>query len=82
MTLTTTGEEALAANVASPLYVAVRECEPTAKDVTGKLAWPPLREAEPSRTPPSKKDSVPVGTPLPELTVAVRVTVEMSFTLI
>jgi hypothetical protein len=73
-TLTAVAPEALGSKVESPLYAAVMECEPTGKNATAKLARPPLRAAEPNRTPPSTNETVPVGVPLAELTVAMRLT--------
>ena len=61
----------------SPLYVAVIECAATANEEAVNVADPEeLSESVPSVVVPSRKVTVPVGTPEPEegLTVAVNVT--------
>lgn len=52
------------------------ECEPTEKVEVVNVAWPFVRDSEPSVVEPSLNVTVPVGVPLPDvgLTVAVNVT--------
>jgi hypothetical protein len=60
----------------SPLYTAVRECDPTPRVEVARVAVPPESAAVPTRVAPSKKSTVPVGVPAPgatAATVAVRV---------
>jgi len=66
LTVCVNAVEVLLAKPVSPRYAAVIACVPTAKlDVT-KLAVPPTRFPEPSGVLPSRKLTVPVGTPVPE----------------
>lgn len=59
-----------------PVKLAVMVWLPTASDDVLKAAWPePFTDTfEASTLPPSVKVTVPTGTPLPEVTVAVKVT--------
>src|SRR5438876_12202094 len=67
--------EVLTANVALPLYVAVSGWVPTASvDVTSE-ALPLTSVTVPSTVAPSLNVTVPVGTPAPDVTVALSVTV-------
>ena len=60
--------------VASPLYVAVILCEPTASVVVEKVVLPDASVPLPICVPPSKNVTVPVGVELPlPVTVAVKV---------
>jgi len=63
----------LLALLASPLYVAISECEPTARFVTSKVAVPLLRLACPNVTDPSLKVTFP-KTPFDGDTAPVSVT--------
>lgn len=70
-----TAVEVLLAKVASPVYVAVIVCRPTARPDVLKIAVPPLMGPVPIAASPSKKVTVPVGVPVVALlTVAVKVT--------
>ena len=64
----------------SPLYTAVMECVPTAKDEVVNIAWPlPFNVPDPSTFVPSLKVTVPVGVPVvDDFTVAVNVTFWLS----
>ena len=68
--------DVLGANVVSPLYCAVIECEPAASDDVANVAVALVSATGwPSATPLSKKVTVPVGVPCVEdVTVAVSVT--------
>src|SRR6266568_1780822 len=67
--------EVLTANVALPLYVAVSGWVPTVSvDVTSE-ALPLTSVTVPSTVAPSLKVTVPVGTPAPDVTVELSVTV-------
>src|SRR2546425_1171232 len=67
--------DVLAANVAFPLNAAVSEWLPTARVVTLSEALPLTSVTVPSVVAPSLNVTVPVGTPAPEVTVALSVTV-------
>src|SRR5205809_738285 len=67
--------DVLAANVAFPLNAAVREWLPTARVVTLSEALPLTSVTVPSAVAPSLNVTVPVGTPAPDVTVALSVTV-------
>jgi len=67
--------DVLAANVAFPLNAAVSEWLPTARVVTLSEALPLASVTVPSVVAPSLKVTEPVGTPAPEVTVALSVTV-------
>ena len=56
------------------LYVAVILCEPAAREFVVKVATPPDKVAVPSTVLPVLNFTVPVGTAVLELTVAVKVT--------
>jgi len=71
-TVSVNGGEVLAAWLASPLYVAVRERLPGDRLEVKVFAVPALRVLTPTGVPPSKKVTVPVA-PAP-VTVAVMVT--------
>jgi hypothetical protein len=57
-----------------PLYTALIECVPTARDVVVSVTTPPDSVPGPSGVVPSRKLTVPVGMPAGEDTVAVSVT--------
>jgi hypothetical protein len=63
-----------AAKFVPPLYTALIECIPTAKDEVVSVATPPESVPGPRGVVPSRKLTVPVGTPAGEDTVAVSVT--------
>ena len=63
-----------AAKFVPPLYTAVIECVPTARDEVVSVATPPESVPRPRGVVPSRKLTVPVGTPAGEDTVAVSVT--------
>src|SRR6266567_3955376 len=67
--------DVLAANVAFPLNAAVREWLPTARVVTLSEALPLTSVTVPSAVAPSLNVTVPGGTPAPDVTVALSVTV-------
>jgi len=66
-------DELLEAKLESPLYTAVMGCVPTVKVEIVKLAVVPVSVAVPIAVAPSWNDTVPVGVPVAELTVAVSV---------
>src|SRR5437762_480797 len=66
--------EVLAANVAFPLYAAVREWLPAASVVTLSEALPLTSVTVPSAVAPSLNVTVPVGTPAADVTVELSVT--------
>lgn len=66
---------ALAATSTVPLYDAVSAWEPTARLERLTVAVPLLSDAVAMRAPPSRNTTVPVGTPTPDVTVAVYVMV-------
>ena len=70
------GAEVDAAKFASPEYWTVRECVPFVRVEVVSVAEPELRFAVPIWVVPSRKATVPVGVPEPDLgaTVAVKVT--------
>jgi hypothetical protein len=65
LTASASAPEVLLRKFASPLYLAVRECVPAASAPPAAVncATPPDRLPEPICAPPSKKVTVPVGTP-------------------
>ena len=69
-----TAAEVLALKLASPLYVAVMEWVATDSDEVASVATPPESVLVASAVPPSKKVTVPVGVPTPDVVVAVKVT--------
>jgi hypothetical protein len=66
--------EVLVAKVASPLYTALIKYEPAASAEVVKVAVPPLIGAVPSTVVDLRNVIVPVGVPLEDVTVAVKVT--------
>ncbi len=58
----------------SPLYAAVRECDPAARVEMASVAMPALRFDVPIVVVPSEKTTDPLGVPAEDVTVAVRVT--------
>jgi hypothetical protein len=67
--------EVLAAKFKLPPYTAVIVCAPTERAAVPKLAWPEaFSVAVPSEVAPSLNVTRPIGTPLLELTVAVKAT--------
>ena len=64
----------LPAKFESPLYTAVMEFDVADKEDVTKIAMPPLTVPEPIWFPPSMKVIVPVGIPVAQETVAVKVT--------
>ena len=82
-TVTVTTPEIEAALLASPAYEAVMLCAPTAKDPVLNVAVPvPPNNPVPSDVVPSRKETVPVGTPDPafDFTTAVNVAVTPAVT--
>jgi hypothetical protein len=74
-----------AAKSVSPLYVAVIECEPTAREEVVSAATPPINVPWPIGVVPSRKLTLPVGAPAVMETVAVKVVelvVRTGFTLL
>jgi hypothetical protein len=75
LTVCDTAVEVLTANLASPEYLAVIECEPMESVAVWNVAWPELRVPLPICVLPSKNSTVPVIVPAELLpTVAVNVT--------
>src|SRR5437016_4783498 len=69
----------LCAELASPSYEAVMECDPTDRLPVVKVALPLLSSARLARVlPPSKNVTLPVGVGAPPLTVAVMVTAPLN----
>lgn len=73
-TVCVSAAEVLPANVASPEYFAVIECEPAVSVEVVNVACPTLRVPVPMLVAPSKNVAVPVGVPAVAETVAVNVT--------
>jgi hypothetical protein len=71
--ITGTDAELDAAKLASPLYCALSERSPLGKEGSVIFALPLLSVAVPSSVCPAWNTTGPVGTPLVEVTVAVRV---------
>ena len=67
-------DEVLALWLASPLYLAVIEFEPTEGNATLLLPVPFVSVVDPIKVDPSYKDTVPVGVPELELTKAAKFT--------
>jgi hypothetical protein len=75
LTVCDSGDELLEVKFASPLYDAVMECGPTARDAVVSVAIPEAsRDPEPRVVELSENVTVPVGAPPGEVTVAVKVT--------
>jgi hypothetical protein len=72
VTVCDTAEEVLTRSLESPLYVAVKECEPTEAVEKVRVATPPPTAPEPMGVDPSLKLTAPVA--VEGDTVAVRVT--------
>ena len=73
LTVCVSAAEVLPANVASPKYLAVMECEPAARAEMETDACFELSVVVPMTFAPSKNWTVPVGVPV-AVTVAVKVT--------
>ena len=73
LTVCVSAAEVLPANVASPKYLAVMECEPAARAEMETEACFALSVVVPMTFAPSKNWTVPVGVPV-AVTVAVKVT--------